>query len=67
MRWVESLKGDGSHRVPPRTADFTRRVTTNLLRAFAEGPAGRVHPAKDNLDAYHPYDGDPTWSKQNLW
>jgi N,N-dimethylformamidase beta subunit-like, C-terminal len=67
MRWIESLKGDGSHRIPPRTSDFTRRVTSNLFRAFVGGPAGHTHPAKDNLDTYHPYEGDPTWSKQNLW
>ncbi|MBV9023074.1 MAG: hypothetical protein JO362_04580 [Streptomycetaceae bacterium] len=67
MRWIESLKGDNSHRIPPHTSDFTRRVTSNLFRAFAEGPAGHAYPAKDNLDTYHPYEGDPTWSKQNLW
>jgi hypothetical protein len=67
MRWVESLTGNGAHGIPRHTARFTSRVTANLFRAFAEGPAGERHPAKDNLDAYHPFDGDPTWAKHNLW
>jgi hypothetical protein len=28
-----------------------RTMTVNLLTTFAEGPAGRSHPAMDNLDA----------------
>ncbi len=28
-----------------------RRVTENILRAFADGPAGREHPSTSNLDA----------------
>ncbi len=67
MRWVESLTGDGSHQIPPHTARFTSRVTENLFRAFAAGPAGRTHAATDNLESYHPYEGDPTWSKRDLW
>ncbi|MBY8887396.1 twin-arginine translocation signal domain-containing protein [Streptomyces sp. PTM05] len=67
MRWVEGLKGDGSHDMPHSTGAFTTQVTSNLFRAFAEGPAGLKHPAKDNLDTYHPYDGDPTWAKRDLW
>ena len=40
-----------------------RRATQNLLRAFAAGPAGRAHPARDNLAQVKPpripslYDG----------
>ncbi|GHB28706.1 hypothetical protein GCM10010331_14040 [Streptomyces xanthochromogenes] len=67
MRWVQSTVGRGGHGIDATTARFTSRVTENLLRAFAAGPAGRTHPAKDNLDAFHPYAGDPTWSKRNLW
>ncbi|MEU9193612.1 N,N-dimethylformamidase beta subunit family domain-containing protein [Streptomyces hundungensis] len=67
MRWVQSTVGAGGHGIDGRTATFTSRVTENLLRAFAAGPAGRRHPAKDNLDSFHPYAGDPTWSKRNLW
>ncbi|MDJ0346913.1 twin-arginine translocation signal domain-containing protein [Streptomyces sp. H10-C2] len=67
MRWVGSLEGAGGHGITDRTAVFTSQVTANLLRAFAEGPAGHRHPAKDNLDAYHPYQGDPIWTGNNLW
>jgi hypothetical protein len=67
MRWVESLKGDGAHGIPAATAHFTRRVTENLLRAFAAGPAGHRHPARDNLAEHHPYPGDPVWTHHHLW
>ncbi|MFF3563769.1 N,N-dimethylformamidase beta subunit family domain-containing protein [Streptomyces sp. NPDC002574] len=67
MRWVGSLKGDGDHGMPPAAAVFTRRVTTNLLRAFAEGPAGRRHPARDNLDRFRPYPGDAVAERHDLW
>ncbi|MDX6351749.1 MAG: hypothetical protein QOF84_6539 [Streptomyces sp.] len=67
MRWVESLRGDGAHGIPPYTARFTRRVTENLLRAFAQGPAGRRHPARDNLAAFRPYAADPIWDRHDLW
>ncbi len=67
MRWVESLSDDPGHGIGPATTRFTSRVTANLLRAFAAGPAGRAHPARDNLPAYHPYDGDPTWAHRDLW
>ncbi len=67
MRWAESLKGDGAHGISTATTRFTRRVTENVLRTFAKGPAGRQHPARDNLAAYHPYSGDPVWSHHDLW
>lgn len=35
--------------VDASTAAVVRRVTDNLLLAFAQGPAGRSHPAADNL------------------
>ncbi|WP_079127301.1 N,N-dimethylformamidase beta subunit family domain-containing protein [Streptomyces sp. TP-A0874] len=56
MRWVESLAAEGPgrkgvrHGIDGRAGDFTRRVTGNVLRAFAAGPAARTHPAEDNLD-----------------
>ncbi|WP_345698668.1 N,N-dimethylformamidase beta subunit family domain-containing protein [Kitasatospora terrestris] len=58
MRWVESLDatgpgGNGNHGLDGRTGDFTRRVTENLLRAFAAGPCGRAHPAADNVAAVY--------------
>ncbi|MFF4651207.1 N,N-dimethylformamidase beta subunit family domain-containing protein [Streptomyces sp. NPDC001380] len=55
MRWVESLDASGPgvpgvrHGLDGRTGAFTTRVTANVLRAFAAGPAGRTHPAADNL------------------
>src|SRR6266702_6111338 len=52
MRWVESfgppLYGWGITRACGR---FTRRVTANVLRAFAAGPAAAKYPAHDNLEA----------------
>src|ERR1019366_9302149 len=49
MRWVESfgppLYGWGITR---RCGEFTRRVTANVLRAFADGPAAHSYPAHDN-------------------
>ncbi|MFJ6212614.1 N,N-dimethylformamidase beta subunit family domain-containing protein [Streptomyces sp. NPDC092296] len=55
MRWVESLAATGKsvhgvrHGIDGRTGAFTTRVTENVLRAFAAGPAGHTHPATDNL------------------
>ncbi|MBW5482764.1 hypothetical protein GPJ59_12940 [Streptomyces bambusae] len=67
MRWVEALdadepgRGRKNHGLDARTARFTRAVTTNVLRAFARGPAGRTAPAVDDPAAYDPaaYDGPP--------
>ncbi|MEU6340875.1 N,N-dimethylformamidase beta subunit family domain-containing protein [Streptomyces sp. NPDC046977] len=67
MRWVGSLKGDGGHGTSRAATRFTRRVTTNLLRVFAEGPAGRRHPAQDNLDRFRPYAGDAVAERHDLW
>jgi len=39
MRWVEALYGDQPHGIGGKTPGFVRAVTTNVLRAFAEGPA----------------------------
>jgi hypothetical protein len=50
MRWVCAMKGTAcGHGVTRAAKLFVDRATTNLLRAFAAGPAGRVHPARDNL------------------
>lgn len=55
MRWVEALdaSGDGrggaNHGLDARAGALTTRVTENLLRVFAAGPAGRSHPARDNV------------------
>jgi hypothetical protein len=41
--------GTNCQPVSRRTHRVVRTVTDNLLRAFAQGPAGRAHPAHDNL------------------
>ncbi len=60
MRWVEGLMAgtgqDGrDHGMTVRTRTFVTRVTENLLRAFAAGPAGRTKaPPRDNVkEVYH--------------
>jgi len=68
MRWVESFGpptyGWGITRACTR---FTRRVTANVLRAFADGPAAAKYPAHDNLNAMHEWPGDPLAAHHNLW
>ena len=59
MRWVEAIYGDQPHGITGATPAFVRQVTTNVLRAFADGPAAAKHPANDNLDAMHEYVGSP--------
>ncbi|GHH62628.1 hypothetical protein GCM10017673_02180 [Streptosporangium violaceochromogenes] len=50
MRWVCAMRGSRcGHGVTDRAGAFVRRATTNVLRAFAAGPAARRHPAHDNL------------------
>jgi hypothetical protein len=66
MRWVEAIYGDRPHGIGGRTPAFVKRVTTNLLRAFADGPAAAKYPAHDNLDAMHEYVGDPIGNPANL-
>ncbi|MFB6823819.1 N,N-dimethylformamidase beta subunit family domain-containing protein [Streptomyces virginiae] len=59
MRWVEALDatGDGrngrNHGLDARSGALTTRVTENLLRVFAAGPAGRTRPAQDNVKAVY--------------
>jgi hypothetical protein len=59
MRWVEAIYGDQPHGIGGATPAFVRQVTTNVLRAFAEGPAAGKYKANDNLAATHEYDGNP--------
>jgi hypothetical protein len=66
MRWVESLYGDQPHGIGGKTPGFTRQVTTNILRAFADGPAAARYPARDNLEATHEYAGDPVGNPATL-
>ncbi len=67
MRWVESFGGPNAWGITRRCGDFTRQVTINLLRAFADGPAAQAHPARDNLAAMHEWPGDPIGGQHNLW
>lgn len=66
MRWVEAIYGDQPHGITGATPDFVKKVTANVLRAFADGPAAAKYPAHDNLDAIHEYVGDPIGNPQNL-
>ena len=66
MRWVEAIYGDQPHGITGATPGFVRQVTTNILRAFADGPAAHKYKANDNLDATHEYVGDPVGNPQNL-
>ena len=66
MRWVEAIYGDQPHGIGGATPAFVRRVTMNVLRAFADGPAADAYPAHDNLDAMHEYVGDPIGYPANL-
>ncbi len=60
MRWVEAfgppLYGWG---LTSAAGQFTRKVTANVLTAFADGPAAAKYPAQDNLAAVHEQVGDP--------
>ena len=49
MRWVEAIYGDQPHGIGGSTPAFVRQVTTNVLRAFADGPAADKYKASDNL------------------
>ncbi|MEZ0071182.1 N,N-dimethylformamidase beta subunit family domain-containing protein [Planotetraspora sp. GP83] len=55
MRWTEALMAGTrdspeAHGIDARTRRFVTTVTTNLLTAFAEGPAGTHRPPpKDNV------------------
>jgi N,N-dimethylformamidase beta subunit-like protein len=50
MRWVCALRGPAcGHGVTSAARRFVAIATASLLRAFAAGPAGRAHPAHDNL------------------
>jgi hypothetical protein len=51
IAWINGMQG-ASGRVAER---FTTTVTTNLLLAFAAGPAGFSHPAIDNVRGIYPH------------
>jgi len=66
MRWVEAIFGDQPHGISGTATSFVRQATTNVFRAFADGPAAASHPAHDNLDAMHEYPGDRIGAGSNL-
>jgi hypothetical protein len=50
LRWTCAMsRRCGEFRPDRRTSRFTRQVTRTVLRTFAAGPAGRKHPARDNV------------------
>jgi hypothetical protein len=59
MRWVEAIYGDQPHGIGGATPAFARQVTTNVLRAFAQGPAADKYQAEDNLEAIGERNGSP--------
>ena len=67
MRWVESLAPPFGSELVPSDGRFTRRVTANVLQAFADGPAASKFPARDNLAQMHEWPGDPIAAQHNLW
>jgi hypothetical protein len=67
MRWVASFGGVRIFGLNRRTATFTKQVTSNVLAAFAHGPAAAKHPAHDNLTATAEWAGDPIAAGHNLW
>jgi hypothetical protein len=60
MRWVCAMRGPVcGHGVGIAAQRFVDRATENLLHGFAAGPAGRRHPALDNLADVRPSPGTP--------
>jgi hypothetical protein len=67
MFWVASFGGWYKYGLNRHVGHFTRKVTANVLHAFADGPAAAKYPAHDNLDAMDEWPGDPIASEHNLW
>jgi hypothetical protein len=67
MRWVASMGPPRIFGENPRVWGFTKQVSSNILRAFADGPAAHKYPADDNYDAMNEYAGDPIAAGHNLW
>jgi hypothetical protein len=67
MRFVASMNGIYIYGVNKDTWAFTTQVCTNLLRAFANGPAASKYPANDNLPSMQEWAGDPIAADHNLW
>ena len=67
LRWVASFGGLHAFGLNHRTAAFSKKVTANVLHAFASGPAAAKYPAHDNLAAMQEWAGDPIAAQHNLW
>ena len=69
MRWVGAFDPPlyAGFGVNQRGGAFVKRVTANVLRAFADGPAATKYPAHDNLDAMQEWAGDPIAAQHDLW
>jgi hypothetical protein len=67
MRFVASMSGIYIYGVNQDTWAFTTQVATNLLKAFANGPAAAKYPANDNLNSMQEWPGDPIAAQHNLW
>jgi hypothetical protein len=63
-RFVAGLPEAGARGV---TSDVIAGMVSNLLRAFAAGPAGLAHPAHPNLASLFAYPGDPIAARHDLW
>jgi len=59
MRWVEAIYGDQPHGITGSTPTVVRQITSNVLRAFSEGPAAHKYKANDNLAGIHEPYGSP--------
>jgi hypothetical protein len=54
LNWMCALLPKCSPGFPShRTKQFVHRTTVNILKAFAKGPAGRRHPAHDNVRKFN--------------
>jgi hypothetical protein len=67
MRWVQAITGGHQYGITPAANQFVKQATSNILRAFADGPAAARYRAVDNLDAMDEYAGDPIAAQHNLW
>jgi hypothetical protein len=67
MRWVHAMANTTIFGLGQTAWTFTTKVTTNVLRAFADGPAAAKYPANDNLDSMQEWAGDPIAGNHNLW
>ena len=50
IAWINAL--DANEWPDAATTEFVRGATSNVLRAFAAGPAGTAHPSVGNADRY---------------